>query len=60
MKSGPAAIIDKGDPRESKNLAKSPGLKSVIAEIKKLLRAGPVAKESPIRAAKVLDPAASP
>jgi uncharacterized sulfatase len=39
------------DPRESKNLAKAPEHAAVIAKLKTLLHTGPVAKESPIRAA---------
>jgi len=39
------------DPRESKNLAKSPKSAATIAELKGLLRSGPVAKESPVRTA---------
>ncbi len=39
----------KNDPRESKNLAKDPAFAPTIAELKKLLHTGPVAKESPVR-----------
>ena len=45
------------DPGESKNLAKTPGLESVIAGLQQLLRAGPVSKESSIRAGETLAPA---
>jgi uncharacterized sulfatase len=37
------------DPNELKNLAKDPAKADVARQLRKLLRAGPVAKESPIR-----------
>lgn len=39
------------DPRESKNVAKRPESAATIAELKKLLHTGSVAKESPVRTA---------
>jgi uncharacterized sulfatase len=36
------------DPRESKNLAKNPKYAPVVADLKKLLHAGPVAKSVPL------------
>jgi uncharacterized sulfatase len=39
------------DPHELKNMAKDPALASTVTELKRLLHKGPVAKESPIRAA---------
>ncbi len=50
----------RADPRESKNLAKNAKLGPVIAELKTLLHAGPVSKESPIRAAEPLIEPARP
>jgi uncharacterized sulfatase len=38
------------DPRESKNLAGAPQWTAVVAELRKLLHTGPVAKPSPVRA----------
>jgi uncharacterized sulfatase len=40
------------DPHELKNIAKDPAMVGVVAKLKKLLHQGPVAKESPIRAAR--------
>ncbi len=39
------------DPQESRNLAKAPESAATVAELSKLLHVGPVAKESPVRAA---------
>ncbi len=39
------------DPHELKNLAKDPANASTVAKLRKLLHEGPVAKESPVRAA---------
>jgi len=39
------------DPQESRNLAKAPECAATVAELTKLIRAGAVAKESPVRAA---------
>jgi iduronate 2-sulfatase len=41
----------RADPQESRNLVKAPQVAAAVAELKKLLHAGPVAKESPIRRA---------
>jgi hypothetical protein len=38
------------DPHELKNLAKDPAMAKTVAELRKLLRKGPVSKESPVRA----------
>jgi iduronate 2-sulfatase len=38
------------DPHEQKNLAQDPKLEPTVAGLRKLLRKGPVAKESPVRA----------
>jgi uncharacterized sulfatase len=40
----------RADPNELKNLAKDPAVAGVARQLHKLLRAGPVAKESPVRA----------
>lgn len=40
------------DPHELKNIAKDPAMAGTVAKLKKLLHQGPVAKESPIRAAR--------
>jgi arylsulfatase A-like enzyme len=40
----------RADPNELKNLAKEPEVAGVVRQLHKLLRAGPVAKESPVRA----------
>ena len=39
------------DPQESRNLAKAPECAATVAELKKLLHTGEVAKESPVRTA---------
>ncbi len=39
------------DPHELKNLAKNPARANTVAELRQLLRQGPVAKESPVRTA---------
>jgi hypothetical protein len=39
------------DPQESRNLAKAPESAATVAELARLLRAGAMAKESPVRAA---------
>jgi uncharacterized sulfatase len=41
----------KADPRESHNLVKTPPPAAPLAELKKFLHSGPVAKPSPVRAA---------